>query len=1461
MSAGGAIGRLAERLRALGAEPSARELAEALWLARHVTPVEPAARPEPPPRPRPAPADAEPPPARRPTPEQQGPAGSESDRARLYPDPTPSGPRATTPPLDDSYVRVRVPAAPALPRSLRLQRALRPLQRYHPPVRAVAHRLDEQATAERAAETGLLLPVRTPVVRRQARLLLLMDASTSTPVWDKALSELSQICAGTGAFREVLVHYVHEGPDGSLLVAPSRRPDRAPRPAEQLRDPTGHQLTLVLSDCAGPLWRDGRMQRLLHDWAQAAPVAVVQPLPQRMWQRTHLPALPGTLRRREGLGARMDFTPAHAPAGALPVPVLGLTGAAFGTWARLLSGSTGVTLPAAAAWVRADHTAAERDPAAHREPAEEPLTVFRATASHHAVELAVLLSAVPLTIPVMQLLQRAMLPATGPAVLAEVLLSGLLRRGGQDDWYEFLPGAREQLLDLLPLGDALLVLKHCGDYVDRHFGRRARNFPALAHALLTGGEPPEGAEAGVPGAFAEVSRMVVRRYGGEVAVPEERQRRTAPLEEPVTPVRCTILYAGYDRPWAAWAGRVLNSYGMEVVETRWDPGPYRDLVDALATVRDLGVTRPPAGRVLVMLSEALLQPGVRRPDEWWDALYLVGEGRPGLFALVALGMRLSEENWPGFPPALDAVGEVEAEELLLEALALDVGVAVTRRRTSATRFPRAMRVDEAQVPSRDPYFTGRGDQLHALPERLRQARRAGAVLVLSGEPGVGKTAMAVEYVHRFGDDYDEVRWTASGDHPGSVRRRSKPDSLLWVVDDWDGQDLDALTELTAHTHVLVTARAVPDSLRCRVVSVGALTRQDSVAYLMRMLRVSRGEAEAQAQACADHPAALARAVDRAPVPTAYVSPVHRLDAMTHRCVVGLSADGTAETHTGCGVLVAPGWVLTAADVLGEEDTVVVTLDDGRRLPGQLVHDTAGPVEPRPALVRLPEGVEHECVWLADPGPRPSEVLVQGLRALPMRLARWTGTGEVAEAFGPGFRVPGIDLPPSAVGGPVIDRNLGTAVGLAWLGPPGPPRSMVFASMEALRARFEASEPTARLWHDIMRAHDRYHLGRLDHAGSWPALQESLAQETGDSPAAFTPALRTRLYGIVAALTPPSGHDEARGPLALAGVEVGEAPRGWGDGLRLLAAYGRGLEVIALCAAHIWAHRLGAGHEEDHRALVELRGWTEDVAFRCLDGEARRQVLDVLDKGRSLARSDIFVELVQAPGGHGWRLCRRAGEVLRTVQESTGAWPSPLSAYRHSEFEAAVRFSEAHGERGHVVFVVPPGPLLDQPFEQWETAHERLGQRCRVSVALERENLFHQDDEASRRFRWAGVSNGPLRPLSLLHESGRDPHSELLFAPLGAVPVHCGTLSTGRGIGALEAALGNGYGLMLWRRGDGHRDCAEFHARAAELVSTAGTVANLLERVRLLRADQDNPAHAWARGLAVLYDPPLGHSLF
>ncbi|WP_217189421.1 SAV_2336 N-terminal domain-related protein [Streptomyces buecherae] len=557
---------LIEVLRGAGLDPAHGELADALWLARYARPdqgpqsttphaADPLATPlaadadratrtgGPDPA-GPAPAETPAPDAGRPEPGRTDPRPS---RVHLYPDstPRPGGPRPTGAKPPTGGVPIGVPEAAALPRPLELQRALRPLQRYRAAAPPLRRTLDEAATADHSARAGgLVLPVFRPVLRGDASLQLLMDASSSMYVWQRLLRELQQVFGQLGAFRDVAVQYLHDGPDGTPAVSRHFDPHAAPlRSADQLTDPTGRLVTVLVSDCAGPLWRSGAAHRLAYRLLRHAPVAVLQPLPQRLWARTRLPASFGALVRGQGptSSAPLHFVPdagaagygvgreEQRRAGAAPVPVLPPAPAALGAWARLLTGTGAGPVEAAVGWVRADQVAAA--PARPRGPLSPTQLVsrFRATASPGAGQLAVYLAAAPLFLPVMQLVQRTMLPDSGPAELSEVLLGGLLRRrerepGGDGRWYEFADGVHDELLASLGRDEALLVLKHCSEYVEQRFGKGGPNFPALAIAQLSvdgqapGAAPatPDDADGAGPARpaqpFAEVAARVLERF-------------------------------------------------------------------------------------------------------------------------------------------------------------------------------------------------------------------------------------------------------------------------------------------------------------------------------------------------------------------------------------------------------------------------------------------------------------------------------------------------------------------------------------------------------------------------------------------------------------------------------------------------------------------------------------------------------------------------------------------------------------------------------------------------------------------------------------------------------------------------------------------------------------------------------------------------------------------------------------
>ncbi|MGH3312229.1 MAG: tetratricopeptide repeat protein, partial [Streptomyces sp.] len=309
-------------------------------------------------------------------------------------------------------------------------------------------------------------------------------------------------------------------------------------------------------------------------------------------------------------------------------PVLLPTPAALGSWARLLGGNGRRTVRGAAAWVRPRHHAmpAPRTPAGAEHP-RELLGAFRASASPGALDLAVHLAAVPLVLPVIQLVQEAMLPDTGPMELAEVLLSGLLERlpdieDSPGPRYVFAPGVQDLLLHSLDQGAAVLVLKYLSEYVTRRFGKGTRNFPARAVARLSGRDPLEEGRSGgrEPGGwresvidelFAEIPARVVSWYDPDVPV-------SGGLPEAERLLR---------RWWAQGDPRLLHQARTHAEAA---------VADALA---DLGRARLVLGRIL----HALTETGEvrRRPEQARELLHaaadqLTGDDLDTRFELAAV---------------------------------------------------------------------------------------------------------------------------------------------------------------------------------------------------------------------------------------------------------------------------------------------------------------------------------------------------------------------------------------------------------------------------------------------------------------------------------------------------------------------------------------------------------------------------------------------------------------------------------------------------------------------------------------------------------------------------------------------------------------------------------------------------------------------------------------------------------
>ncbi|MEV2228103.1 SAV_2336 N-terminal domain-related protein [Streptomyces phaeochromogenes] len=526
--------RLADVLAEAGAgpAPTSVELAELLWLASHMkapeaeAPATPSAHSGSGPAPdsdsappafrgarNRAPSPHPPAPRTQPNPDHPEIPEPPNSRVPLHlpgtPTPADASP-ADTPSPNTSHTSLLAPAPPMLPHPLKLQRALRPLKRSVPA--PFGQELDEAATAHRIARLGAApqwwLPVLRPATERWLTLHLVHDTGPTMPIWRPLVRELHAALAQSGIFRTVELHRLET--DGTVR-----------RPGSQEAYADGRTVTLLISDCMGPQWRDGpagtRWYATLRRWSARMPVAVVQPLPERLWRTTALPATtariaaPGPAAPNSAYDVD-SYAMEDLPQDVLPLPVLEASAPWLANWSALVAG--GGRLPGAVGLLGAAPPPAPIDEWGRGDveqlSPEELLLRFRSLASPEAFRLAGHLAVGRAELPVMRLVHAAIERNPQPQHLAEVILSGaLIAVPGTAGSYVFRPGVRELLRRTLPrtaLGRTSELTARVGALIDARAGVTAGDFRVAVPGpgdITADGEP-----------FTSVKEESVRRMGG-----------------------------------------------------------------------------------------------------------------------------------------------------------------------------------------------------------------------------------------------------------------------------------------------------------------------------------------------------------------------------------------------------------------------------------------------------------------------------------------------------------------------------------------------------------------------------------------------------------------------------------------------------------------------------------------------------------------------------------------------------------------------------------------------------------------------------------------------------------------------------------------------------------------------------------------------------------------------------------
>jgi len=304
---------------------------------------------------------------------------------------------------------------------LGLGRALHPLlQRVSSRIRQA---LEEEATVHNFAELQLPVPVLRGAPERRLELAVVLDEHPSTIFWQPLLQDLVRLLARHGAFRDLRIWRLETDADGAARLWPGLH-GGTPRSLRVLRSAraacrVGLQRFCGRRVATRLLSRPGCLPYhldVLAHWLRRQPVVLLHLMSPEQWRHTALgcaellwlrAAPPASSDAAARLLPDTDLGSERgdaSPIAGLILPVIGADACSLSAWARILTGHAG-TQVRGARFPRDSDSPGPPCPTALPRTPREWLRRFMAGASGPARALALACAAVPLTLPVVWLVQ------------------------------------------------------------------------------------------------------------------------------------------------------------------------------------------------------------------------------------------------------------------------------------------------------------------------------------------------------------------------------------------------------------------------------------------------------------------------------------------------------------------------------------------------------------------------------------------------------------------------------------------------------------------------------------------------------------------------------------------------------------------------------------------------------------------------------------------------------------------------------------------------------------------------------------------------------------------------------------------------------------------------------------------------------------------------------------------------
>lgn len=439
-----------------------------------------------------------------------------------------------------------ISAPRALDQSPTLMAALAPLMVRNP---RPAFSLDIDATVDAIAQTGGLLHnlVADLGERRWLRAVIITEDTAHLPIWASTYEEITQLFKRKGAFRTVTRYeFIAKGGKAFIRLRGGKHESEA-FTFNWHRD----ELVIVASDFVSDSWWGGLFPQCIAAWRDTNHVLLLNVLPKRMWGRTwtgnpdvvvsgQVPGGPSDSLEAVATEACHNSSRGNSPMMATaiahidPADLRAWSSVVVADPARASGIRLGARLKKPASVLAPQAFATEWDPASRAAD-------FFSSASPLAKKLAQYLSVTaPHTVPMMQWVQRALLPKSDASHLAEVFLAGLLEvaqpaEHDRDAIYDFEPALRRLLAQGMLISEAVEVIRSVGE----ELGRKHAIEGPITTFVLVGDLDALPEDAADFKAFALVAREFLVRAGYQSSklsaapLPPRPPRKSIPF--PVAP--------------------------------------------------------------------------------------------------------------------------------------------------------------------------------------------------------------------------------------------------------------------------------------------------------------------------------------------------------------------------------------------------------------------------------------------------------------------------------------------------------------------------------------------------------------------------------------------------------------------------------------------------------------------------------------------------------------------------------------------------------------------------------------------------------------------------------------------------------------------------------------------------------------------------------------------------------------